>query len=185
MADDKKLIEASPFLKELVKVIDPRSMRFEGLVSADRMNELRLGQRVACPAHIGADVLDQHRPDVAQATGDHDRFVVTAVLVGFADFRWLLEAAEYVDEPERQQARPAAGGAAARAVDRSLAQRADRLVELLGHAPERLGQHAEFVAAVDRLPRRKVALRYRLRALSEQGKRRRQAPPRCVRLSQI
>lgn len=30
--------------KELVKVIDPRSMRFEGLVSADRMHELKLGQ---------------------------------------------------------------------------------------------------------------------------------------------
>ena len=33
--------------KELVKVIDPRSMRFEGLVSADRMHELRLGQPVS------------------------------------------------------------------------------------------------------------------------------------------
>jgi RND family efflux transporter MFP subunit len=33
--------------KELVKVIDPRSMRFEGLVSADRMHELKSGQRVA------------------------------------------------------------------------------------------------------------------------------------------
>jgi len=33
--------------KELVKVIDPRSMRFEGLVSADRMHELKLGQDVS------------------------------------------------------------------------------------------------------------------------------------------
>jgi multidrug efflux pump subunit AcrA (membrane-fusion protein) len=33
--------------KELVKVIDPRSMRFEGLVSADRLGELRTGQRVS------------------------------------------------------------------------------------------------------------------------------------------
>lgn len=32
--------------KELVKVIDPSSMRFEGLVSADRMSELKLGQLV-------------------------------------------------------------------------------------------------------------------------------------------
>jgi RND family efflux transporter MFP subunit len=32
--------------KELLKVIDPRTMRFEGLVSADRMSELQLGQRV-------------------------------------------------------------------------------------------------------------------------------------------
>jgi RND family efflux transporter MFP subunit len=33
--------------KELVKVIDPRSMRFEGLVSADRLGDLKLGQAVA------------------------------------------------------------------------------------------------------------------------------------------
>lgn len=33
--------------KELVKVIDPRSMRFEGLVSADRMHELKVGQQVS------------------------------------------------------------------------------------------------------------------------------------------
>jgi RND family efflux transporter MFP subunit len=32
--------------KELVKVIDPRSMRFEGLVSADRMSEIQPGQEV-------------------------------------------------------------------------------------------------------------------------------------------
>ncbi|HEX6703508.1 MAG TPA: efflux RND transporter periplasmic adaptor subunit [Albitalea sp.] len=32
--------------KELLKVIDPRSMRFEGLVSADRMHEIRIGQEV-------------------------------------------------------------------------------------------------------------------------------------------
>ncbi|MEK8033276.1 efflux RND transporter periplasmic adaptor subunit [Ideonella sp. DXS29W] len=33
--------------KELVKVIDPASMRFDGLVSADRMNELKIGQSVS------------------------------------------------------------------------------------------------------------------------------------------
>ncbi len=33
--------------KELLKVIDPRSMRFEGLVSADRLGELKVGQPVA------------------------------------------------------------------------------------------------------------------------------------------
>ena len=32
--------------KELVKVIDPRTMRFEGLVSADRLHEIRVGQAV-------------------------------------------------------------------------------------------------------------------------------------------
>jgi len=33
--------------KELLKVIDPRSMRFEGLVSADRLAELKVGQKVS------------------------------------------------------------------------------------------------------------------------------------------
>jgi RND family efflux transporter MFP subunit len=33
--------------KELVKVIDPRSMRFEGLVTADRLGELKVGQAVS------------------------------------------------------------------------------------------------------------------------------------------
>lgn len=33
--------------KELVKVIDPRSMRFEGLVTADRLDELKVGQAVS------------------------------------------------------------------------------------------------------------------------------------------
>jgi membrane fusion protein, multidrug efflux system len=33
--------------RELVKVVDPASMRFEGLVSADRMHELKIGQRVS------------------------------------------------------------------------------------------------------------------------------------------
>lgn len=32
--------------KELVKVIDPASLRFEGLVNADRADELKVGQRV-------------------------------------------------------------------------------------------------------------------------------------------
>jgi len=32
--------------KELLKIIDPRSMRFEGLVSADRLHELKVGQPV-------------------------------------------------------------------------------------------------------------------------------------------
>jgi RND family efflux transporter MFP subunit len=33
--------------KELVKVIDPASMRFEGLVSADRLGDIRVGQPVS------------------------------------------------------------------------------------------------------------------------------------------
>jgi len=33
--------------REIIKVIDPKSMRFEGQVSADRLGELKLGQAVA------------------------------------------------------------------------------------------------------------------------------------------
>jgi membrane fusion protein, multidrug efflux system len=41
--------------KELVKVIDPRSMRFEGLVSADSIGQVKVGQTVAFRVHGYAD----------------------------------------------------------------------------------------------------------------------------------
>ena len=41
--------------KELVKVIDPRSLRFEGLVSADSIGEVSVGQRVVFRVHGFAD----------------------------------------------------------------------------------------------------------------------------------
>jgi RND family efflux transporter MFP subunit len=41
--------------KELVKVIDPRSMRFEGLVSADSIGAVKIGQLVAFRVHGYAD----------------------------------------------------------------------------------------------------------------------------------
>jgi len=37
--------------KELVKVIDPRSMRFEGMVSADSIGSVKAGQRVSFRIH--------------------------------------------------------------------------------------------------------------------------------------
>lgn len=37
--------------KELLKVIDPRSLRFEGLVSADSIGEVKVGQRVMFRVH--------------------------------------------------------------------------------------------------------------------------------------
>ena len=52
---------------------------------------------------------------------------------------------------------------------------APRIVELARHLVEGLGQHAEFVAAVDRLARREVAGGHRLRSLGENRKRRRKA----------
>jgi membrane fusion protein (multidrug efflux system) len=41
--------------KELVKVIDPQSLRFEGLVSADSIGEVKVGQRVMFRIHGFAD----------------------------------------------------------------------------------------------------------------------------------
>jgi RND family efflux transporter MFP subunit len=42
--------------KELVKVIDPTGMRFEGLVSADRMHEIKVGQAVSFSVNGFPDV---------------------------------------------------------------------------------------------------------------------------------
>ena len=70
--------------KELVKVIDPRSMRFEGLVSADRMQELKLGQPVSfrvngyTPGEFRGKV--QRIDAAANATTRQ-----VEVIVGFAD----------------------------------------------------------------------------------------------------
>lgn len=41
--------------KELLKVIDPHSLRFEGLVSADSIGEVKVGQRVRFRVHGFAD----------------------------------------------------------------------------------------------------------------------------------
>jgi len=41
--------------KELLKVIDPHSLRFEGLVSADSIGEVKVGQRVMFRVHGFAD----------------------------------------------------------------------------------------------------------------------------------
>lgn len=69
--------------KELVKVIDPASMRFEGLVSADRMAELKLGQTVyfKVNGYAQADFQGQVRR-IAAAANPTTRQV--EVLVGFA-----------------------------------------------------------------------------------------------------
>src|SRR6185312_16175167 len=37
--------------KELLKVVDPQSLRFEGLVSADSIGEVKVGQRVVFRIH--------------------------------------------------------------------------------------------------------------------------------------
>ena len=70
--------------KELVKVIDPRSMRFEGLVSADRMHELKIGQAVGFRVNGYAQtnfVGSVRRIDVSANAATRQ----VEVIVGFAD----------------------------------------------------------------------------------------------------
>jgi RND family efflux transporter MFP subunit len=54
--------------KELVKVIDPRSMRFEGFVSADRLGELKLGQAVSFRINGFGDAAFEGRVERIDAT---------------------------------------------------------------------------------------------------------------------
>lgn len=70
--------------KELVKVIAPSTMRFEGLVSADRMQELKIGQPVAFKVNgFGdTDFLGKVRRIDAAANATTRQ---VAVIVDFAD----------------------------------------------------------------------------------------------------
>ena len=70
--------------KELLKVIDPRSMRFEGLVSADRRHELKIGQTVAfrVNGYPQNDFVGRVRRIDASANATTRQ---VAVLVGFAE----------------------------------------------------------------------------------------------------
>lgn len=70
--------------KELVKVIDPASMRFEGLVSADAINQLKAGQQVSFRVN-GAEQIEYRGriKRVDPAANPTTRQV--AVLVDFAD----------------------------------------------------------------------------------------------------
>jgi membrane fusion protein (multidrug efflux system) len=69
--------------KELVKVIDPRSMRFEGLVSADRLGELKLGQAVSFRINGFGDGQFEGRIERIDATVNTATRQV-AVMVAFA-----------------------------------------------------------------------------------------------------
>jgi len=70
--------------KELVKVIDPTSMRFEGLVSADRLHEIRIGQAVAFRVNGFPDVDFSGTVKRVDASADATTRQVE-VLVAFAD----------------------------------------------------------------------------------------------------
>ena len=70
--------------RELLKVIDPRSMRFDGLVAADRMGELKVGQAVSLRVNgfSTADVVGKVRRIDAAANATTRQ---VEVIVAFAD----------------------------------------------------------------------------------------------------
>ncbi len=70
--------------KELLKVIDPRSMRFEGLVSADRLAALKLGQAVSFRINGFGDAAFEGRIERIDAAVNAATRQV-AVMVAFAD----------------------------------------------------------------------------------------------------
>jgi membrane fusion protein, multidrug efflux system len=70
--------------KELLKVIDPASMRFEGLVSADRMHEVKPGQNVRFRVNGFPDVEFAGRVQRLDATANATTRQVE-VVVSFAD----------------------------------------------------------------------------------------------------
>jgi RND family efflux transporter MFP subunit len=70
--------------KELLKVIDPRSMRFEGLVSADRLDGLKVGQSVVFRINGVAQQVFAGRIERLDAAVNAATRQV-AVLVAFAD----------------------------------------------------------------------------------------------------
>ena len=70
--------------RELLKVIDPSSMRFEGLVSADRMSELKTGQSVSFRVNGFPQVLFAGTVTRIDPTANVDTRQV-ALLVDFAD----------------------------------------------------------------------------------------------------
>jgi len=70
--------------KELVKVIDPGSLRFEGLVSADRMHELQAGQAVSFRVNGFPDVEFNGRVRRIDATANATTRQVE-VVVDFVD----------------------------------------------------------------------------------------------------
>ncbi len=108
--------------KELVKVIDPSSMRFEGLVSADRLHELAIGQKVIF--HVNGHVPDQltgvvQRLDVAANATTRQ----LAVMVAFSDPRTAPRVAGLFAEGRIDST----SGTALMVPERSLVRSADAL----------------------------------------------------------
>jgi membrane fusion protein, multidrug efflux system len=132
--------------KELIKVMDPNSMRFEGLVSADRMSELKLGQTVYFKVNGYPQVDFQGKVRrIAQAANANTRQV--EVLVDFIGAQQPGVAGLYAEgrvQTTRVSALMVADSALVREGDRSYVWRIDgralRKAEIkLGARDERQG----------------------------------------------
>lgn len=132
--------------KELIKVMDPGSMRFEGLVSADRMSELKLGQIVYFKVNGYPQIDFQGKiRRIAQAANTNTRQV--EVLVDFSGAQQPGVAGLYAEgrvEATSISALMVADGALVREGDRSYVWRIDgttlRKAEVkLGARDERQG----------------------------------------------
>jgi len=128
--------------KELVKVIDPRSMRFEGLVSADRMQEVALGRdvRFRVNGYPNVEFAGKVRRVDAAANATTRQL---EVLVEFADERVPRIAGLYAE------GRIAAGGSAAPALpeasvvrvgDQAYVWRVDAQAQRIARVPVQLGE---------------------------------------------
>jgi membrane fusion protein, multidrug efflux system len=135
--------------KELVKVIDPRGMRFEGLISADRMDEVKTGQRVSFRINGFGDEAFAGTVQRIDATANATTRQVE-VMVAFAEGAKAPRVAGLYAE-----GRIASGGAAAaRLADASVVRSADgahvwrvkdgklsKVAVQLGARDERSGEH--------------------------------------------
>lgn len=132
--------------KELIKVMDPASMRFEGLVSADRMSELKLGQVVYFRVNGYPQIDFQGKVRrIAQAANANTRQV--EVLVDFAGQQQPGVAGLYAEgrvQTTSVSALMASDGALVREGDKSYVWRLDggKVVKTpvqLGARDDRLG----------------------------------------------
>jgi membrane fusion protein, multidrug efflux system len=131
--------------KELVKVIDPRSMRFEGFVSADRLGELKLGQAVSFRINGFGDAAFEGRIERIDATVNTATRQV-AVMVAFAASETAPRVAGLFAE-----GRIDTGEAQALTVPEGALQRAGELAQVWRVADGKL--HKVSVKVGDRDPR--------------------------------
>jgi membrane fusion protein (multidrug efflux system) len=148
--------------KELVKVIDPGSMRFEGMVSADRMHEIKVGQPVRF--HVNGFPNSEFTGSIKRVDASADPMTrQVEVLVAFGDQQPPRVAGLYAEgriEAGSRQALMLPEGSVVRAGDathvwRVQGDRLHRVAVKLGERDARRGEYPviEGLAEGDRVLR--------------------------------